>query len=274
MQYKLLFIKTHPSHKIAGVGMGGCVMMVFSMLSNMTNDDTLYVDMETEECMCTDPTIDIKNGWEYYFTQRIPDPAKEIITRTIQETGKINFRYDDKTIGQDLTLYSTWRNRFYNNFQIKPNLQSLIDYSYSNLLNGKITLGVQIRLTDQVYHHKTKGVTESISKVRDILRDNPSIEQIFLATDDSLIIPIVEESLPLPVVYHEGIFRADKTNRLLDPHDKLYCDRPMHRYLMSLECLWDIFTLTKCDYLLKADVSAMSIVACLLAENIKKVYWL
>ena len=276
MQYKLLFIKTHASHQIAGVGVGGSVLMVFSMLSNMTDGDTLFVDMETNVCFCTEKdAIDgTKNPWEYYFYQKPIDVNKEVDTRTIQETGKVNFGYDDRSIGQNLSLYTSWKNRFYNNFKIKPVLGKLIDDYYNTYISGKTTLGVQVRLTDQQYHHNTKGVDESISRVMEILSENPVIEQVFLATDDSLAIPIIEEALPVPVIYLKDIFRADATRRNTDPHDKLYHDRKLHRYLSGIECLQDIFLLSKCNYLLKADLSSISIAACMFAENIKKVYML
>ena len=274
MQYKLVFVKASPQHRLAGVGMGGNVMMVFSMLSNITDQDTLYVDMETNECICTDIALKEKNPWEYYFSQQKLNLNKEVIVKTNQEIGEINFRYSDRTIGENLSLYAPWKNRFYNNFQLKDALSSPVDTFYKNHLKGKVTLGMQVRLTDQKFHHRTHGVIESVIRANEILEENPSIEQVFLATDDSTIIPYVKNSLPVPVVYYEDIFRADEFDRLHDPYDRLNSDRPLHRYLLSLECLCDIFTLTKCDYLLKADLSGMSIVACLLAENINKVYTL
>lgn len=277
MQYKLIYIKIDATNWVAGVGMAGDVMMVFSMLSNITDEDILYVDMETHECVCTEKDILIdgtKNGWEYYFTQGKLDLAKEVITKTIFETGTINFRYGDKTLGSDLSLFLPWRQRFYKNFQLKPVLSDFVNKYYEENIKGRVTLGIQIRLTDQLYNHHTKSAHESIAKALEILKEVPSIERVFLATDDDTIIPLVEKALPIPVLYHKGFFRADEKNRLTGSHDKLVYVRPLHRYQTSLECLWDVFTLTKCDYLLKADVSAVSIISCLLAENIKKVYWL
>jgi len=276
MQYKLVFIKTHPSHLIAGIGVGGNVMMVMSMISNMTDSDSLYVDMETNEVIWTQNKLfsDLNNAWEYYFTQKPLDPAKPIKTLSVQETGNINFRYEDDSIGEDLSLYTPWKNRFYSNFSLRPALQNSVNDYYDVYIKDKVTLGVQIRLTDQKYHNHTKGLDVSITKMRQILSENPDIEQIFLATDDETIIPRVTNSVPLPVIYQEGIYRANEYDRQLNPYDRMEATRKNHRYLLGFECLQDIFTLTKCNYLLKADKSAISIVACLLAENIKKVYTL
>jgi hypothetical protein len=277
MQYKLIFVHASPEHRVAGVGMGGNVMIVFSMLSNITDEDSLYVDMETNECVCTEKNRMVdgtKNGWEYYFMQNALNPEKEIVTKTSQTTGAVNFNYEDKTIGKDLSLFIPWKNRFYKNFQPKPIIRFYVESYYEDYFKEKVTLGIQIRLTDQIHHHHTKTVEESISRAKEILKKHPSIDQVFLATDDSLVIPLVEKELSVPVIYHKKMFRADETNRLIGLYDKLVYVREMHRYQTSLECLWDLFTLTKCDYLLKADRSAISIAACLLAENIKKVYWI
>jgi len=274
MQYKLVFIKTDPSHVIAGIGVGGNIMMVLSMISNMTDEDSLYVDMETNGCMWGEKEMiwGTHNPWEYFFFQKELDYNEEIKTLTVQETGKINFKYEDDALGLNLTNYGEWKTRFYNNFEIKPVLEYSINSFYNEFIKGKVTLGVQIRLTDMQHHHKTKGWMDSILRAAEILHKHPEIEQVFLATDDETVIPLVERTLNHPIIYYKNVFRADETRRHINPYDRLESDRNLHRYLLGKECLRDIFTLTKCDYLLKADKSAISIVACILAENIKQVY--
>lgn len=275
MQYRLIFTKILPSHEFAGVGMGGNVMAALSMITNMDDDDLLCVDMETHECACTEKDAfieDTNNCWEYYFHQKKPDPTKDIQCVTMQQTGKMNFSYVDVNVGMDLDRYVPWKGRFYKNFQLKPSVKDFVNVFYREFMERKITLGVQIRQTDQKHHSHTKGLDEYISRIRVILKEAPQIEQVFLATDDSLIIPMVERALSVPVIYHKDFYRATAENRHLNPYDRFEAPRRTHRYLLSLECLQDIFTLTKCDYLLKAELSSISIVACLLAENIKRVY--
>lgn len=75
-----------------------------------------------------------------------------------------------------------------------------------------------------------------------------------------------------PIIYYEDMFRADKSNPHLDPYDRYNSDRQYHKYKLALEGVLEIFTLAKCDYMLKADVSALSMVATILSENIKKIY--
>ena len=139
-------------------------------------------------------------------------------------------------------------------------------------MNGKITLGVQVRLTDMKHYHNVSPVSNYINKINQILIERPEIEQIFLATDDSEVIDILKENIKLPIIYYKDMFRADASNPHLHPYDRFKADRELHRYKLGIECIQEIFTLSKCDYLLKADVSSVSIIASILAENIKQVY--
>ena len=68
------------------------------------------------------------------------------------------------------------------------------------------------------------------------------------------------------------MFRADNQTPHLHPYDRFIGPREQHKYKLGIECIQEIFTLAKCDYMLKADVSSVSIIASILAENIKQVY--
>ena len=71
MKYNLKFIKISPKHEFAGVGFAGNIFITLNALTHTTKDDKLFVDMETNECVCTEKDIihDTKNSWEYYFEQ-------------------------------------------------------------------------------------------------------------------------------------------------------------------------------------------------------------
>ena len=235
--------------------------------------------METHECCCTDKDASLlfgtNNAWEFYFEQNKLDLSQPIKTMVSRDTGKVHFRYNDPDVGMDLELGRPWKKRFYNNFKLKPALKDFVEDYYNKHFVSNITLGVQIRLTDQEQYVKqtTKKLGDYITRVNEILREKPEITQIFLATDDGLLIPDFIKSVTVPVIYHENIYRADAVKRHSGPYDR-FIDNPrhMHRYLLSLECLQDLWTLTKCDYLLKAELSSISIAACFLSENIKQVF--
>jgi hypothetical protein len=164
------------------------------------------------------------------------------------------------------------KNKFYNSFQLKPYLNELLEDYYFKNIKGKTTLGVQVRLTDMKHYHNVSGIDKYISKINDILNERPEIEQIFLATDDGTIIKNIKDGVNVPVLYYEDMFRADENNPHIHPYDRFVGPREQHKYKLGIECIQEIFTLAKCDYLLKADVSSVSIIASILAENIKQVY--
>jgi hypothetical protein len=110
------------------------------------------------------------------------------------------------------------------------------------------------------------------TKINDILSQRPEIDQIFLSTDDGSIIENIKTSVNVPVIYYENMFRANNDNKHLHPYDRFVGNREQHRYILGIECIQEIFTLSKCDYMLKADLSSISIIASILSENIKQIY--
>lgn len=273
MNHKLIFVKISPNHEIAGVGFAGNMFIILSTLVHVLDGERLYVDMETNECVCTEGNIslhDTNNSWEYFFNQ-VKLTADESIN--VMDSLVIgNLAYTDRDMFMYPENFIALKEKFYNNFQLKPYLTTFLNDYYDKNINGKVTLGVQIRLTDMQYHHNASPVSSYINKINRILVEHPEIEQIFLATDDSVAIEQLKANVTIPVLTHENMFRADLVNTHHDPHARLHDGRELHRYNLGVECVKEIFTLSKCDYLLKADISSISIVASILAENIKKVY--
>ena len=275
MKHKLEFIKISPNHEIAGVGFAGNIFITLSALSLIGKEDRMYVDMETNECICTE-NIDYvlhetKNSWEYYFNQTKIGPEESYNKMNSLVRG--NLVYNDTNAFMNPDQYITLKEKFFRNFKIKDYINSEINDFYSKNIRGKVTLGVQIRLTDYTYGgHNHPPLEIYIARIEWILEKNPEIEQIFLATDDSKVIPKLERIFNIPILYWPNMFRADEDNLHLNPYDRLESERDLHRYTMGIECMKEIFTLTKCDYLLKAYTSSMSILGVILSENIKKVY--
>ena len=265
----LKFVKLHEGQEFAGVGMGGNIFIVLNSLSNMKKGDRLYVDMETEECACTEHNFskfNTKNCWEYYY-----DQMKKV-------DGKVYSLHDDKPILDYHKVHlgnSELQNRFNNNFKLKDYLQNELDSYYDNNIKGKVTLGVQIRLTDMAHHHNVSSLSTYLIKIQEILNENPNIEQLFLATDDSTVIREVEENVSVKVLYHKGFHRATLNDPHLSPFDRHNKNvRENANYHLSAECIKEIYTLSMCNYLLRADVSSISNVAILLYTKIKKLYQL
>jgi len=271
MNYKLEFVKISDQHEFAGVGFAGNIFIVLNALSFISTEDNMYVDMESNECVCTQPDLDLfdtKNSWEYYFVQK--NLGDSYITwNSLKEA---NIQYENRDMFMNPNNFLDLKDKFYKNFKLKEGIQNLVNDYYTNNIKGKITLGVQIRLTDMKHYHGVSGLDAYLAKIKEILTQNPNIEQIFLATDDGTIIEKVKENVSIPVIYHTDMFRADEKNPHIHPYDRFKNERKFHRYFLGVECIQEIFALTKCDYMLKADVSSISIIACILSDNIKQIY--
>lgn len=273
MNYRLKFIKISPNHQFAGVGFAGNIFITLNALTHTSINDKMYVDMESNECVCTEKNFNefnTQNCWEYYFNQI----GKNELVDTIEMNSLIsaNINYDDKNMFMSPENFIDLKNKFYNSFDLKPHLKSLINEFYEKNIKDKVTLGVQIRLTDMKHYHNVSPTDSYIERIKTILKETPEIEQIFLATDDGKIIGDVITQLDKPVIFYKDMFRADEKNLHLHPYDRFISERENHRYKLGVECIQEIFTLSKCDYMLKADVSSVSIIACILSDNIKKIY--
>jgi hypothetical protein len=273
MKYKLEFVKISSQHLFAGVGFGGNIFIVLNSLTNISDDDLLIVDMETNECVCSQPDLkDFKtnNCWEYYFEQDKISSSEQFIKTNSLAPGKIGYSNGDDFLYPE--NFTNLKNKFYKSFQLKPYIIDLLDDFYFKNLQNKITLGVQIRLTDMIKYHKVSGLDTYIKRINEILTTHPEIEQVFVSTDDNNSIDILKKSINKTVIYYEDMFRADSLNPHTDPYDRYNSTREYHKYKLALEGILEIFTLSKCNYMLKAEVSALSMVASILSENIKKVY--
>lgn len=280
MKHKLEFVKISPQHEFAGVGFAGNIFITLGALTYLGTDDQLHVDMETNECCCTQEgefLHETYNPWEYYFNQPslLPNESYNHMTSLIPANPSGGLYYNNQNSFMDPSKFISLKEKFFKNFQIKEYLTKEIDDFYIKNIKNKHTLGVQVRLTDYTHNgHNFPPVESYIQKINKILQSDPSIEQIFLATDDGKIISTIEQSIPVPIIYWPGMFRADNKNLHLTPYERFKDTRDLHRYNLGVECMKEIFILSKCDQLLKAYTSSMSIIAVILSENLKTVHQL
>lgn len=272
---KLTFEKISPENPIAGVGTAGNIWMVMNALLNIKDSEKLFVDMLKNKTINFEENeiFGTRNAWEYYFeqVQMKEEDFKELDFFDVNKNAKIfyekHYSHNDKILKEGMR-------KFWDNFKLKNYLDEEINKYYENNIKNKETLGVQIRLTDMVSNHNVKKFNDYISKVNKILKKNKNIEQIFLATDDETIIKEFSEKVSRPVIYLKDIYRATKDKRDVNPYDRCDYIRPNHLFLLGKEVLLDIFILSKCDYILKSEISAVSQLAVLFAENTKKTYFM
>ena len=268
----LQFNKISNEHKFAGVGFAGNIFIVLNALSQTTNDKKLFVDMSTNDCVCTERDYNLfntNNCWEYYYNQ---EQLQSHIYQSFNSVTCGAMSYSNQEIFKNPSNFIELKNKFYHSFTLKEDLKQAIDEYYDLKLKNHTTLGVQVRLTDMKRYNNVSDIHQYIKSIKNILAENNEIEQVFVASDNIESIQAIQQAIHVPVIYHEDFYRANNTDKHLDPYDRCKYTRPLHNYKLSLECMREVYALTKCDYLLKADISAISMVAVMLSENIKKVY--
>ena len=265
----LQFQKVTRLNEFAGVGMGGNIWIILNSLMHSNREDSLYVDMETHSCACTEDNFNkfnTNNCWEYYYDQMKKPNTINIVTNTSEPARGLKYK------NVPLIDYSDLQYKFNKNFKLKDYLKDELDSYYNKNLKYKITLGVHIRLTDMVQHLKRAPLSKYLIRIQEILNKNPNIEQLFIATDDHRAIEEVRKHISIPIIYHEA-FRASDDDPHTNPYDRHNKNiRENANYLLSLECIKEIYTLSMCNFLLRADVSAMSNVATIVSTRIKTLY--
>lgn len=143
---------------------------------------------------------------------------------------------------------------------IRPNAQTKEMMNKADaFLGGRRTLGVHVRLTDfkQNYYGHPTCITpdQHLQAAREAIAQY-GFEQVFLATDDVETVHMFEEAFGDRLLTYEDVTRSDGSVSVA--FSKV--DRENHRYLLGLEVLRDMYTLSICDGLI-AGKSQVSICA-------------
>ncbi len=272
-KHKITFTKITEENMVAGVGTAGNILIVLNTLINIDKGDSLFVDMETNKTINTEkePIMGSMNAWEYYFDQTIN--GKTIDNNFDSSSVPIKLAYE-KPYKPYFKECVRLRDSFWQNFQIKQYLKEEIETFCDTYLKGKQTLGVQIRLTDMSSNHNVKKFNDYVTKVNEIIKKRPGIEQVFLATDDEKIIAEFTSSISRPAIYLKDIYRATEDKPDVNPYDRCEYIRPDHLFLLGKEVILDVFILSKCQIILKADVSSVSQVATILSSDIEETFFM
>ena len=263
MDYVLKFVSLINGQPLAGVGMAGNIMIIVNELLLLTDDDNVWVEMGTDS-VCGD------GSWYSYFT-RLDDnlPTSDKVLIELKPPRPPIVKYNGNYKHSDGLMVKS-REVFFKRFKLIDELNDEIDAFYESKIKGVETLGCQIRLGDMKNTGLESPIEDYINKIKEIIEINPTIKQIFIATDDNSTIEHINNTNPfnIPVIYQNDIYRTSS----MDPYERIKNDRNNHNINLCNEVVKDVFLLTKCDYFLRAKTSAVSIVTTMFSERIKETY--
>lgn len=143
---------------------------------------------------------------------------------------------------------------------IRPNAETqAMMREAETFLGGRKTLGVHVRLTDfrQNYYGHPTCITpdQHLRAARDAV-EQYGFERVFLATDDVETVETFREAFGNSLLTYEDVTRSDGRVSVAFSQGT----RENHHYLLGLEVLRDMYTLSICDGLI-AGKSQVSICA-------------
>ena len=139
------------------------------------------------------------NSWEYFFQQpddynldSLDEFDEIIISDNCDWAGDKYIIYPKSFIGGKEQNLSDYDKDYFKYLKFKLDLKEKFELAYNEKLQNKVTLGVLCRGTDYVKmrpegHPVQPTAEEMIIKTKEILKKNPEIEQIYLATEDASV---------------------------------------------------------------------------------------
>lgn len=209
-----------------------------------------------------------RNAFEYYFVQPTSIGVKEagrkrnvlhsrVFHREMVElvlTGKCaHYGYTKRYMHEMARII-----RKYINFNEQT--QQFVNAGIESLGIGETkVLGVHIRGTDfraKYDNHPVYVTEEECFQEVDRLLTERAYEKIFVATDDTRILKKFLAKYGEKMCFYEDVERSDKNRSVAFSKNS----RRQHRYLLGLEVVRDMYTLSKCTGLV-AGISQVAICA-------------
>lgn len=246
---------------------------------DMENYPTLYSEKE--------PIKGEKNAWNYYF-----ENVGDIALKDAYESGQY-------VMGQDVPLHKYEEKYCIGNYRFPT--QKAITY-YAPIIEKNIiikkelvgsfkkeweksvskkdkVLGIHIRGTDMknnLGHPMPASVSVYLDTALRMLKENPEITKIFLATDECNAKEYFEKAFQNTKwkLFMNNAFRVwDKgDNKRVGVHEtKVRDPRPLHKFLLGKEVLQDAWFLYQCDYLLCGHSNITNVVLLWKNNRYKKV---
>jgi len=231
-----------------GLGRG-----LFSILSGVI----CYLDF-ADRC-CYIPVVDFKNfkteynqeeeiggtrnAFEYYFLPVSKVSLDEVyLSKTVIVSGNNYPKGYDYTIANIPGLYKIFKKYI----KIKPEIERLVKIKKSNSKN-KI-LGVHFRGQEMrtARGHWFPPSNRQMYKAIDIMLSRDTYSKIFVCTEDDRLLSALNKRYPEMIIYNNH-FRTSGANAY-----KINA-RKNHKYLLGLEILIDMLTLSRCNGLISCS---------------------
>lgn len=209
-----------------------------------------------------------KNAFEYYFSQPASIGVREAVRKRNVLRSRVFHREMVEIVFTGKCAHYGYTKRYmlemarivrkYISFNERTQQYVAAGIEKLGIEDTKV-LGVHIRGTDfrAKYDNHPIYVTEEdcFREVNKIMREK-GYEKIFVATDDARILKNFEAEYGNKMCFYEDVERSNKNRSVAFSKS----NRKQHKYLLGLEVIRDMYTLSKCTGLV-AGVSQVAICA-------------
>lgn len=161
-----------------------------------------------------------------------------------------------------------------NHLKFHPKLLSLVEYWCKKLQIDNNTLAVHLRLTDLNDAHSYElgkcFIEDYVKVVKLALKENPSINKIFVATESNTNLQIFKSQIDIPVVFVPNLRRTsskEENYALFYKEQVKFLKQPNY----SREVFLDLMLLSKCCTLV-GRMSAVTNTSIILNNQLEKYY--
>lgn len=206
-----------------------------------------------------------KNAWNYYFEnvgdvdlQTAYDSSRYVLCKETS-MAKYAYKYSQNRIWYFPTekMISYYAPVIQNDMKMKADIRNHFEEEWNRMTagRGKI-IGIHVRGTDMknnLGHPMPVTVEIYLQKLDDILKQDSSITDIYLATDEINVLERFEQEYQdrKVMLHYQDAFRVrdNGEGRKTGVHEtKVEHARELHKYKMGLEVLQDAYFLSKCNY--------------------------
>jgi len=179
-------------------------------------------------------------GELFYYKKEEALHHPKIKYTSIRDTSDLVWKNQDKRLRLNMA-----NDLFERYLGFNPIIVDEVNTFTNQWFKEKQVLGIHYRGTDKTVEASEVTYGELLNYVRQILADNPSLNLIFLSSDDGKAIRyLIDSDLSIPIVYRDDAIRSET-------------DEPIHltqansKIIINRDAIVNCLILSRCSYLLK-----------------------
>lgn len=216
--------------------------------------------------------LSAKDTFEYYFEPiTIDDPSSVDYSYMVAHNRKpdriITKKFTYNIPEEELIEMSNVLKKY---IRLNKESQQYIYSNISNLFQKKRILGVHVRGTDYFKAYNGHPIAITAKEYLDAAMqaiEREEFDYIFLATDEFDVVKMFRDEFNEKMLFYQDVYRSKDNSAIHGSNDK----RPMHKYMLGMEVLRDMYTLAECDGLI-AGLSNVSTFARIVKYSLGKEY--